>query len=56
MQGIKPYTPYNTRMSPENLNTHELMRFYIEVFNTRSYTLVHGLCFFKLFAIGCIES
>ncbi len=39
------YTPYSARMSPEN--THKLMGFYMEGFNTRRYTLVHGFCFFN---------
>ncbi len=47
------YTPYSTRMSPEN--THTLMGFYMEVLILGViYTLVHGFCFFKLFPIGCI--
>ncbi len=45
-------TSYSACMSPEN--THKLMGFYMEVFNTGRYTLVHGFCFFKLFPIGCI--
>ncbi len=35
-------------------NTHKLMGFYMEVFNTRCYTLVHGFCSFKLVPIGCV--
>ncbi len=38
-------------MSPENA---KLMGFMYGGFNTRRYTLVHGLCFFKLFPIGCV--
>ncbi len=46
------YTPYSTRMSPEN--THKLMGFYMEVLILGIiYTLVHvhGFCFFNLFPI-----
>ncbi len=51
-RGIEHYTPYSARRSPEN--THKLIGFYKEGFNTRRYTLVHGFCFFKLFSIGCV--
>ncbi len=48
------YTPYSTRMSPEN--TPKLIGFYSVYggFHTRHYTLVHGFCFLKLLPVWCI--
>ncbi len=41
---IHPIAPVWSQRIPISL-----WDFYIEVFNTRRYTLVHGFCFFKLF-------
>ncbi len=50
--GAVLYTLYSARMSPEN--THKLMGFYMEVLilGVMLYYM-HGICFSKLFPIGC---